>query len=97
MSDSDEITDFRPRPRPSEDVTLSIPVDALASLRRVAETRDMPPEALMRFYIGDGLRQDLARFFSARILEVLARVLERHIPSEDQRAAILREIQSEGK
>ena len=95
MNNSDEITDFRPRPRPAEDVVLSIPTRALASIREVAATRDMSPEALMKFYISQGLRQDNARLFSERILEKTARVLERHIESEDERTAILREIQGE--
>ncbi|HEX2080041.1 MAG TPA: DUF433 domain-containing protein [Longimicrobium sp.] len=61
MSDRDEFGTFRPRPRPSESVTLSIPTDTLASIRRVAAARDMSPEALLKFYIGQGLRQDVAR------------------------------------
>jgi hypothetical protein len=60
MSDPDEITILRVHPRPSEEVTVAIPVDTLGVLREVAETRDMSLEALLRFYIGQGLRQDLA-------------------------------------
>ncbi|MFL5541094.1 MAG: hypothetical protein ACJ8J0_19045 [Longimicrobiaceae bacterium] len=95
MSDPDEITLLRVHPRPSEDVTVAIPVDTLATLREVAETRDMSLEALLRFYIGQGLRQDTARLFSERILDRAERVLARHIVSEDERAAILREIRGE--
>jgi hypothetical protein len=62
MSDPEEITLLRVHPRPSEDVTVAIPIDTLATLREVAETRDMSLVALMRLYIGYGLRQDLARF-----------------------------------
>jgi len=69
MTDPDEITDLVFRPRPSEDVVLSIPVDALASIREIAAERDMPPEALLRFYIGQGLRQDIARRFSERSVD----------------------------
>ena len=39
------------------------PVKALASIREVAAERDMSPEALMKLYIGQGLRQDIARRF----------------------------------
>jgi hypothetical protein len=95
MNEEDEITNLRFRPRPAEDVTLSIPLDTLASIREVAASRDMSPEALLKFYIGHGLRQDIARLFSERILDTTARVLARHIPSEDERKAILREIQGE--
>jgi hypothetical protein len=95
MSSPDEITVLRVHPRPSEPVTLSIPIDTLGTIRDIAETRDMSPEALMKFYIGHGLRQDTARLFSERILEKTERVLARHIPSEDERSAILREIRGE--
>lgn len=95
MSELEEFGTFRPRPRASEPVTLSIPSDTLELIRRVAATRDMSPEALLKFYIGQGLRQDAARLFSDRIMETTAEVLARHIPSEEERSAILREIHSE--
>jgi hypothetical protein len=95
MSNRDEFGAFRPRPRPSEAVTLSIPSDTLELIRRVGCTRDMSPEALLKFYIGQGLRQDAARLFSDRIMETTAEVLARHIPSEEERSAILREIHDE--
>ena len=95
MSNPDEITVLRAHPRPSEPVTLSIPIDTLGTIREVAETRDMSPEALMKLYIGHGLRQNTARLFSERILDMTERVLARHIESEDERTAILREIRGE--
>lgn len=95
MSNTDEVTDLQIRPRPAESVVLLIPSEALDQIRAVAATRDMSPEALIRLYVGEGLRQDTARLFSERILETTARVLERHIASEDERRAILREIQGE--
>jgi len=55
----------------------------------------MSPEALMKLYIGHGLRQDTARLFSERIFDMTERVLARHIPSEAERSAILREIRGE--
>ncbi|CAN5835697.1 hypothetical protein BH23GEM3_BH23GEM3_07780 [soil metagenome] len=64
-------------------------------MREVAATRDMSAEVLMKLYIGQGLRQDTSRLFSERILETTARVLARHISSEEERTAILREIQGE--
>lgn len=50
---------LRFRPRPSTTVTLPIPNDTLAALEKVAAGRDMSVEALLKFYIGQGLRQDL--------------------------------------
>lgn len=58
MNDPDEITLLRLHPRPTETVALVVPTKTLETIKQVAETRDMSPEALMRFYIGQGLRQD---------------------------------------
>lgn len=69
MSNPDEFGTLRLRPRPSEAVTLSIPTDTLELVRRVAATRDMSPDALLRFYVGQGLRHDAARLFSERIMQ----------------------------
>lgn len=95
MSKPDEVGTLRLRARASEAVTLSIPSDTLELIRRVAGTRDMSEEALLKFYIGQCLRQDAARMFSERIMETTAEVLARHIPSEEERSAILREIRGE--
>lgn len=94
-STSDEPTELHLRPRAAENVTVSIPVDTLAAIREVAGTRDMTVEALKKLYIGSGLWQDASRLFSERIMETTARVLARHIHSEEDRSAILREIQGE--
>nr|MBA2495063.1 hypothetical protein [Acidobacteriota bacterium] len=53
----------------SEDVTLNIPKDVLASLEKVARMRDLSLHALLKLYIGQNLRQDLANYFSNNILE----------------------------
>ncbi len=50
--------------RPSENVSISIPKDTLESLKTVANNRDMSLEAILKFYIGKGLRQDLADSYS---------------------------------
>lgn len=80
------------RPRPTETVSLEIPKDTLESLKKVAARRDMSYQALLKFYIGQGLRQDLARLFGDRVLETAAEVLARHIQSEEEVSAILQEI-----
>jgi hypothetical protein len=95
MSESEQIADLRLRARPSEPVTLSIPLDTLELVRRVAATRDMEPEALLRFYVGQGLRRDASALFSERLLATTAQVLARHIDSEERRTAILQEIRIE--
>lgn len=83
------------RPRETEDVSLAIPKDTLASLREVAAQRDMSVQALLKFYIGQGLRQDLARLFGDRVLATTAHVLARHLPSDVDVATIMREIREE--
>ncbi len=80
------------QPRPSESVSLEIPKDTLESLKRVAGSRDMSLQALLKFYIGQGLRQDIAKLFDDRVLETAAEVLAKHIQSEDEIAAIMQEI-----
>ncbi|MEH2181422.1 hypothetical protein [Nostoc sp.] len=81
--------------RPQETVTVDIPKDTLESLKRIADSRDMSAEALIKFYIGQGLRQDLAKLFSNRVLEATAQVLARHIQSEEEILNILQEIRSQ--
>ena len=83
------------RPRAEETVTLGIPVDTLASIDRIAARRDMPREALLRFYIGQGLRQDLTNLYGEHVLAKTAEVLAKHLPSEEAVAAVLREIRLE--
>ncbi|MGV0028330.1 hypothetical protein [Phormidesmis priestleyi] len=85
------------RPRPSDTVSVKIPLDTLESLREVAKSRDMSLEELLRFYIGLGLRQDLATRFGDRILETTAKVLEQHIASEEERSQILEEIMTKAR
>ena len=69
-------------------------VETLASLRKVAARKDMSVHALLKWYVGQGLRHDLAQLFSDRVLASTAEVLARHLPSEDV-PGILDEIQAE--
>lgn len=55
---------YQLRPRPAEDVTLSIPIDTLTALKQIAAERDTSVNALLKFYIGQNLRQDLAKQFT---------------------------------
>jgi len=82
------------RPRPSTTVTLNVPTDTFTTLQEVATTRDMSVEALMKLYIGQGLRHDIAQRFAERVLDLTAQVLARHGQSQEQVDAIVREIRS---
>ena len=81
-------------PRETEVISLSIPKDVLASLHQVAVQRDMSHQALLKLYIGQGLRQDLARLFGERVLETTAHVLARRLQSDEEVAAIMQEIRA---
>jgi hypothetical protein len=83
------------RPRDSKELSLRLPVSVIASLQRVAERRDMSVEALIRLYIGSGLRQDLAAVWSDRVLEATADVLGRRIESTQEVSDILAEIKED--
>ncbi|MBD1814178.1 hypothetical protein NDA07_00135 [Microcoleus vaginatus DQ-U2] len=95
MNNSEEKIKFQVRPRTAEIVSLNIPIDTLASLEKIAANRDMSVEALLKFYIGQSLREDLAKVFSERLLDKTAQVLARHLESAEEISTIIREIQAE--
>ena len=66
--------------------------DTLEALQKVAATRDMSAQALLKFYIGQGLRQDLAKHYADHLLETTAQVLGRHLDSAEEVSAIMQEI-----
>ncbi len=83
------------RPRETEPVLVKIPKDTLASLKKIAASREMSLDALLKLYIGQGLRQDISQNFGADVLETTAQVLSKYIPSEERVSSIIREIRSE--
>jgi len=95
MNNSEEEIKLQLRPRTAEIVSLNIPIDTLASLEKIAANRDMSVEALLKFYIGQGLREDLAKVFSERLRDKTAQVLARHLESAEEISTIIREIQAE--
>ncbi len=88
-------TELHIRERPSETISIKMPSDTLASLAKVAATRDMSYEALIKLYMGEGLRKDLSRLFAERVLQTTAEVLTRHLDSEEEVSAILEEIRGQ--
>jgi hypothetical protein len=95
MSNNHEELKLQLRPRVTEVVSLNIPTNTLASLAEVAASKDMAVEALLKFYIGQGLRQDIAKLFNERLLDKTAQVLSRHIQSEEEISRIMQEIKAE--
>jgi hypothetical protein len=94
-TEQEEEFEMKIRPRETEVVSLAIPQDVLASIEKVAANRDMSAQALLKLYIGQGLRQDLTRFFGDHLLQTTEQVLTRHIKSSEEISSIIREIQSE--
>lgn len=89
--------ELRVQPRESETVSIRIPKDTLESLKKVAMQRDMQLEALLKFYIGKCLRQDLSQLFATQVLDSTAKVLARYHHTEDEVAQILQEIRLESQ
>ncbi len=78
MSQPEFPTELPIRPRPTHSVTLAIPTDTLTTLEQIASSRDMSVDALLKLYIGQGLRHDAAQRFADRVLDLTAEVLARH-------------------
>lgn len=95
MNNNQEELKLQLRPRVSEIVSLNIPRDTLASIEQIAASKDMSIEALLKFYIGQGLRQDISKLFNERLLDKTAQVLSRHIQSEEEISQIIQEIKAE--
>ena len=66
MNQIEENIKLQVKPRATETVLLQIPVDTMRSLEEVAASRDMSIDALLKFYIGNGLREDKTKLFSDR-------------------------------
>ena len=66
MNQIEEDIKLNIKSRATEAILLQIPVDAMRSLEEVAASRDMSIDALLKFYIGNGLREDKAKLFSDR-------------------------------
>lgn len=66
----------------------------MASLMKVAQHRDMSVEALIRLYVGQGLRQDIAHLYTVQVFDATAGVLAKHLDSPDEVASILEEIRA---
>lgn len=49
------------KPRPSEIVSIKIPIDTLENLKTIANSRNMSLESLIKFYIGKNLREEMAQ------------------------------------
>lgn len=91
MNSPDEKFELKITPRPSEALTISVPVDTLDALGRVATQKDMSLEGLIKFYVGQGLRSDLSQLRADQTLETAQQVLTEYLDS-DEAARIVDQI-----
>ncbi len=92
---TEEGFELKVRPRNSKPVTIHIPADTLSSLEKIASGRDMSVEALLKLYIGQSMRQDVAKLSTDRVLEKTEQVLSKHLKSQKEVSEILKEIRVE--
>lgn len=83
------------REQETVNIDLEIPKRVLSSLEKIAAKRDMPVEAVLKFYIGQGLRNDLANDVAGDVLEKTEEVLSKHLKSKEEVSEILNEIKSD--
>lgn len=80
------------RTRPSRMISVRIPQDTLDALKKVAGHKDMAYQALIKFYVGQGLRADLATLHSQRVIDTTSQILQRHLKSPRKVFTIVEEI-----
>jgi len=69
--------------RPMVPVTLRMPEDVVADMKRVAPLRGFSGyQALMRAYVGAGLRDDLERIEGSALGKLIEKLRESGVPEE---------------
>lgn len=69
--------------RPMISVTLRMPQDVVEDLKRMAPLRGFSGyQALMRAYVGAGLRDDMERFESSAVARLIEKLREDGVPEE---------------
>jgi hypothetical protein len=77
--------------RPMSAVTLRMPGDVVEDLKRIAPMKGLTGyQALIRAYVGAGLREDLERCENSRLQKVLEQLRDQGIPEEVLRKAVKR-------
>lgn len=74
--------------RPMVAVTLRMPQDVVDDLKRVAPLRGFAGyQALLRAYVGAGLRDDMERFEGSAVARLIERLRDSGVPEETLRRA----------
>ena len=67
--------------RPTTSITLRIPVDVVDSLKQIAPLKGFSGyQTLLKFYIGEGLRQDEAKFAPDQTSRLIEALKKRGVP-----------------
>lgn len=59
--------------RPSSDITINLPDDVIETLEKVAAERNLPIPAILKLYVGQSMRVDLAENFPELARELFER------------------------
>ena len=74
-------------------VSLRMPVEAVENLKRVAPLKGMTGyQALIKYYVGMGLRRDLETLWLQEVPERIERILDKHGISDDVRNDLFEEL-----
>lgn len=85
----DELKARLKRERPMVSVTLRMPEDAINDLKRVAPLKGYSGyQALMRAYVGRGLREDLEALETSKLAAVVQRLREQGVAEETLQRAL---------
>ncbi len=79
-------------PRPTQTVSLKVPLDTLAQLQQIARARDLGFQSLLKLYIGEGVRSDLALVKKQQLVHETESALRQHFNGDPKLNAILRKL-----
>ena len=91
MSKEPEITWLS---EPSRALSIVMPERVIESIESVARYKGTTCDALIRLYLGAGLREDLARYFAEQVLTATEEALAKRLPQPEV-AAVMQEVRSE--
>ncbi len=87
----DKIRDRLKADRPMVSVTLRMPSDVIADLKRIAPMKGIRGyQALIRAYVGSGLREDLEKYEASQLDKVLAQLRVQGVSEDTLRKALKR-------
>ena len=73
-------------------VSLRIPLDTLQQLKEVAAAKDFGYQSLLKLYIGEGLRKDLAVTKTQALINKTEHLLRKHLGDDRKLQTILRKL-----